>query len=84
MITTAEEQAKIKTADLMRLADWQEVKRYDDITYHKAEGIARIAFNRPNVRNAFRPKSIDEMTEALLHAWHDGEVGVLWITANGP
>ena len=84
MVTTAVEQAEIKTADLMRLVDWQEVKRYDDITYHMAEGIARIAFDRPNVRNAFRPKTIDEMTEALLHAWHDGEVGVLWITANGP
>ncbi len=84
MTTSTEAQAKIKTADLMRLADWQLVKRYDEITYHKAEGIARIAFDRPNVRNAFRPKTIDEMTEALLHAWHDGDVGVLWITANGP
>lgn len=74
----------IKTADLMKLADWHEVKSYEDITYHKAEGIARIAFNRPDVRNAFRPKTIDEMTEAVLDAWADTEVGVVWITANGP
>ncbi|MDX2079036.1 MAG: 1,4-dihydroxy-2-naphthoyl-CoA synthase [bacterium] len=72
------------TVNLMQLADWQEVKEYQDITYHKAEGIGRIAFNRPEVRNAFRPKTIDEMTEAFLKAWHDEEVGVIWITGNGP
>ena len=44
MQTSKEMQAQISTADLMRLADWQEVKSYQDITYHKAEGIARIAF----------------------------------------
>jgi naphthoate synthase len=68
----------------MKLADWQEVKSYQDITYHKAEGIGRIAFNRPEVRNAFRPTTIDEMTEAFLAAWRDTEVGVIWLTANGP
>ncbi|MCL4255151.1 MAG: 1,4-dihydroxy-2-naphthoyl-CoA synthase [Anaerolineae bacterium] len=68
----------------MQLADWQPVKEYEDITYHKAEGIGRIAFNRPEVRNAFRPKTIDEMTEAFLMAWRDEEVGVIWITGNGP
>ncbi len=83
-MTSKEEQARIKTEDLMKLADWQEVKSYEDITYHKAEGIARIAFNRPEVRNAFRPLTIDEMTEAVLDAWHDTEIGVVWITANGP
>lgn len=83
-MTTPEEQAQIKTEDLMKLTDWQLVKDYEDITYHKAEGIARIAFNRPEVRNAFRPKTIDEMTEAVLDAWHDSEIGVVWLTANGP
>src|SRR5574341_1012028 len=80
----AKEQSQITTADLMKLADWQEVKAYSDITYHKAEGIARIAFNRPEVRNAFRPKTIDEITEAVLEAWYDSRVGVVWLTANGP
>ena len=84
MVTSKEEQARIRTEDLMQLADWRAVRSYEDITYHKAEGIARIAFDRPDIRNAFRPKTIDEMTEAVLQAWHDGEVGVLWITANGP
>ncbi len=63
---------------------WQEVKTYDDITYHKGEGMARIAFNRPEIRNAFRPKTIDEMTEAFLQAWHDPEVGVIFLAGNGP
>jgi len=84
MVTTPEQQAQIKTEDLMKLTDWQEVKPYEDITYHTSEGIARIAFNRPNVRNAFRPQTIDEMTEALLNAWRDSSIGVVWITANGP
>ncbi len=83
-MTSKEEQAQIKTEDLMKLTDWQEVKAYEDITYHKAEGIARIAFNRPDIRNSFRPMTIDEMTEATLDAWHDPQVGVVWITANGP
>ncbi len=84
MVTSKEEQAQIKTEDLMKLVDWQQVKDYEDITYHKAEGIARIAFNRPDIRNAFRPKTIEEMTEAVLNAWGDAEIGVVWITANGP
>ena len=74
----------ITTADLTKLADWQSARNYEDITYHKAEGIARIAFNRPDIRNAFRPKTIDEMTEAVLDAWRDTSIGVVWITANGP
>ena len=84
MVTTPEQQAQIKTEDLMKLTDWQEVKPYEDITYHTSEGIARIAFNRPNIRNAFRPQTIDEMTEALLNAWRDSTIGVIWITGNGP
>lgn len=84
MVTTAEQQAQIKTEDLMKVVDWEEVKEYEDISFHKAEGIARIAFNRPDIRNAFRPNTIDEMTEAFLNSWYDSEIGVIWITANGP
>ncbi len=47
------------------MPEWIEAKAYEDITYHKADGMARIAFNRPEVRNAFRPKTIDEMIDAL-------------------
>lgn len=66
------------------MTDWQEVKSYEDITYHKADGMARIAFNRPEVRNAFRPKTIDEMTEAFKDAWRDSTIGVVLLTGNGP
>jgi naphthoate synthase len=64
--------------------DWQQVKDYQDITYHKAEGIARIAFNRPEVRNAFRPETLFEMFEAVLDARDDEEIGVVLLTGNGP
>lgn len=64
--------------------NWIEVKSYQDITYHKMDGIARIAFNRPEVRNAFRPETINEMIDAFMHVWHDSEVGVVLLTGNGP
>ena len=63
---------------------WEEAKPYQDITYHKADGMARIAFNRPEVRNAFRPKTIDEMIDAFNDAWMDAQVGVVLLTGNGP
>jgi len=66
------------------MTDWQEVKSYEDITYHKAKGMARIAFNRPKVRNAFRPQTIDEMIEAFRDAWTDSSIGVVLLTGNGP
>ena len=49
---------------------WKTVKIFEDITYKKANGVARIAFNRPDVRNAFRPKT----TAELLEAFHDAQV----------
>ena len=67
-----------------KMTDWVEVKQYEDITYHKADGMARIAFNRPEVRNAFRPETINEMIDAFMHVWHDQEVGVILLTGNGP
>ncbi len=66
------------------MTEWSTVREYEDITYHKAEGMARIAFNRPEVRNAFRPKTIDEMTEAFRDAWMDPDIGVVLLTGNGP
>ncbi|GAB4575182.1 MAG: 1,4-dihydroxy-2-naphthoyl-CoA synthase [Anaerolineae bacterium] len=70
--------------ELAKSINWQEVKQYEDITYHKGDGIARIAFNRPEVRNAFRPRTIDEMTEAVLDAWYDTSIGVVLLAGNGP
>ena len=66
------------------MTDWIEAKKYSDITYHKAEGMARIAFNRPEKRNAFRPQTIDEMIDAFKDAWMDTGVGVVLLTGNGP
>lgn len=66
------------------MTEWIQVKAYQDITYHKADGMARIAFNRPEVRNAFRPTTVFELIEAFSDAWEDQNVGVVLFTGNGP
>lgn len=68
----------------MTKPEWKEVKRYEDITYHKCDGVARIAFNRPEVRNAFRPDTLLEMIEAFRDAGEDTDIGVVLLTGNGP
>ncbi|HKK08560.1 MAG TPA: enoyl-CoA hydratase-related protein, partial [Gemmatimonadota bacterium] len=65
-------------------AEWEEVKPFEDITYHKWQGIARIAFDRPEVRNAFRPDTLFELQEAFQDAHQDPEIGVILFTGNGP
>ena len=62
---------------MMTKPDWQKVKDYEDITYHKSNGVARIAFNRPEVRNAFRPKTVLELLQAFDLAHEDPRVGVI-------
>ncbi len=59
---------------------------FQDITYHRAinQGTVRIAFNRPEVRNAFRPQTVDELYTALEHARITPDVGTVLITGNGP
>src|SRR3954452_3719735 len=59
---------------------------FDDITYHRAKshGTVRIALNRPEVRNAFRPKTVDELYQALDHARQTSDVGCVLLTGNGP
>jgi naphthoate synthase len=64
--------------------DWQEAGEFTDIRYHKAEGIAKITINRPEVRNAFRPLTVMEMQRALEDAREDHEVGVIILTGEGP
>jgi naphthoate synthase len=66
------------------MSNWTTVKQYEDITYKKMDGIARIAFNRPDVRNAFRPKTILEMFEAFWDAKEDPNIGVVLLTGEGP
>ena len=67
---------------------WDPVPGFDfqDITYHRAkdQGTVRIAFNRPAVRNAFRPATVDELFLALDHARMSPDVGVVLLTGNGP
>ena len=63
---------------------WTTVKEYEDITYKKCEGVARIAFNRPNVRNAFRPKTTSELLDAFHDAQEDLNIGVVLLSAEGP
>jgi naphthoate synthase len=63
---------------------WEEVRSYQDITYHKSHGVARIAFNRPEVRNAFRPETLLELQEAFKDAGEDTGIGVVLLTGNGP
>ncbi len=64
--------------------EWTTVKEYEDITYKKSRGVARIAFNRPEVRNAFRPKTLFELEEALKDAREDIKIGVVLLTGEGP
>jgi naphthoate synthase len=67
---------------------WTEVPgfTFTDITYHRAKehGTVRIAFNRPEVRNAFRPHTVDELYSALDHARMSTDVGCVLLTGNGP
>ncbi len=67
---------------------WREVEGFDftDITYHRSvsAGVVRIAFDRPEVRNAFRPATVDELYRALDHARMSPDVGCVLLTGNGP
>jgi len=63
---------------------WQTVKDYGDITYRKSHGVARIAINRPEVRNAFRPETLLELQEAFKDAGEDPDIGVVLLTGEGP
>jgi naphthoate synthase len=68
----------------MEKPDWKTAKVYTDITYKKSGGVARIAFNRPEVRNAFRPKTTSELYDAFYDAQEDTAIGVVLLSAEGP
>ncbi len=63
--------------------NWQRAREYQDIIYEKAEGIARVTINRPEVRNAFRPQTVIEMLDAFEDAREDMGVGVVLLTGAG-
>jgi len=67
----------------MSVFNWQKVKDFQDIKYHKMDGIAKITINRPHVRNAFRPLTVMEMSQALEDARQDHEIGVIILTGEG-
>ncbi len=67
----------------MASVEWKKVKEYSDIIYEKAEGIARITINRPEVRNAFRPQTLFELAATFEDARQDPHVGVILFTGAG-
>jgi len=75
-------------SELFDPSAWRQVPGFDftDITYHRSveQGTVRIAFDRPEVRNAFRPHTIDELASALDHARQSSDVGCVLLTGNGP
>jgi naphthoate synthase len=78
-----------QVSELFDAAIWQQVVGFEnqtDITYHShvSMGVVRIAFNRPEIRNAFRPKTVDELAASLEHAKNNSKVGVVLLTGNGP
>jgi naphthoate synthase len=68
----------------MSIPNWQQVVGFEDIRYEKADGIAKITINRPEVRNAFRPKTVNELIHAFAHVRDDSETGVVILTGEGP
>lgn len=65
------------------MIEWTEAGQYTDIKYHKTDGIAKITINRPEVRNAFRPLTVEEMIRALDDARNDQTIGVVILTGEG-
>jgi naphthoate synthase len=65
-------------------ADWRPGAEYEDIRYELADGIAKITIDRPDVRNAFRPETLIEVSDALGRAREDTDVGVIVLAGEGP
>jgi naphthoate synthase len=84
----SESTGQAPVSELFDPTAWTEVPGFEftDITYHRAvdQGTVRIAFHRPEVRNAFRPHTVDELYRALDHARMSADVGCVLLTGNGP
>src|ERR687889_125898 len=72
------------THEIRPALDWQPAGEYEDIRYEIADGIAKITIDRPEVRNAFRPETLIEISDALERAREDTSVGVIVLTGEGP
>jgi naphthoate synthase len=81
MTISAPPSAKLPPAPI---PDWKTVRDYEDVRFEKADGIAKITICRPEVRNAFRPKTLFELIDAFTRAREDHEVGVVLFTGEGP
>ena len=68
----------------MSTINWKTALNFEDITYKKCEGVARISFNRPDVRNAFRPQTTSELLKAFQDANEDTSIGVVLLSSEGP
>jgi naphthoate synthase len=64
--------------------NWQSVHDYEDILYHKCDGVAKVTINRPHKRNAFRPETVFELIDAFTDAREDPAIGVVLLTGAGP
>ena len=62
---------------------WETIRTYEDIKYETYNGIAKITINRPEVRNAFRPKTVMELIDAFSRARDDANIGVIVLTGEG-
>ncbi len=80
---TSETSKSCEVKSVAKKFDWVKAKEYNDILYHKFEGIAKISINRPEVHNAFRPATVMEMIHALDEARNDESVGVIILTGEG-
>ena len=69
--------------DTAAAVEWQQAGDYGDIIYETSNGIAKITINRPEVHNAFRPQTVDEMLDAFVRAHHDASIGVVLFTGAG-
>jgi len=81
--------AENRVSEIFDPSAWQQVPGFEDLvdlTYHRAveHGTVRIAFDRPEVRNAFRPETVDELLRVLEHARVSSDVGCVVLTGNGP
>src|SRR3954469_25284207 len=74
----------METQQIRTALDWRPAGEFEDIRYEIAEGIAKITIDRPEVRNAFRPQTVIEISDALERAREDLDVGVIVLTGEGP
>src|SRR5919199_4930499 len=77
---TREQQART----IAPAAEWHTAGDYGDIRYETSAGIAKITIDRPEVRNAFRPQTLVEISDALVRAREDTSIGVIVLTGEGP